>query len=205
MSRRIGTLAAAGGLAVVLTACQSNASSSDSGGSAGPVGGSSSRSSVGAAVGGVSADANPSMGRSAPVTGIPKRPSAITGSNNGDSGAGCTAALSIQKWDNDKPGNTVTGAAKVICLEPPRSLTHTLYLEYQSGADPTDSWHTEDGGTDSQFTYSPDYTFLVGSRCRVGTWRLRYHAEGMDPNQAPILVDFTTPDATIYITKCGSH
>lgn len=208
MPRRIGALIAVV-LVLALTACGPVSSSSSSGGSSGGSGGSigggsATQPSAGAAAGGISADAAPSARHSVPVTSISKRPSAVTGSNNGDTGAGCAAGLSIQKWDNDKPGNTVTGAAKVVCIEPPLSLSHTLYLEYQSSGDNTDSWNVEENrGVDPQFSYNPEYTFLVGSRCRVGTWRLRYHAEGMGPNRDPILVDFTSPDARIYISKCG--
>ena len=130
--------------------------------------------------------------------------SSFSGGASDAGGQSCTAALSLQKWDNEHPSHIITGGAQVICLEPPLTLTHELFLEYQSGADPTNSWNTE--GPDSyeiQDTYNPDASFLVSASCRVGTWRLRYHAEGMDPNRLPILIDYTSPNTTIYITKCG--
>lgn len=203
MNRKaLGTLTLAA--AVILT------TSAGSGGCGGSDGGSHSGGSTsGGSSGGNAGPApSPTTKASSRAKGGGNPPAASFSSGAPDAGGqSCTAALSLQKWDNDHPSHILTGGAQVICLEPPLSLTHTLYLEYQSGGDPTNSWNTE--GPDSfqtQNTYNPDAAFLVSASCRVGTWRLRYHAEGMDPNRLPILIDYTSPNTTLYITKCGgSH
>ncbi|WP_194922081.1 hypothetical protein [Catenulispora rubra] len=196
MNRRtLGTLILAG-LVIVST-------SAGSGGCGGSDGGSNSGGSSGGSSGGNIA---PSPSTRAKSGANPPASSFSSGAPDAG-GQSCTAALSLQKWDNDHPSHIITGGAQVICLEPPLTLTHELFLEYQSGGDPTNSWNTE--GSDSyeiQDSYNPDASFLVSASCRVGTWRLRYHAEGMDPNHLPILIDYTSPNTTIYITKCGgSH
>ncbi|WP_194896303.1 hypothetical protein [Catenulispora pinisilvae] len=189
----IGTLLLAG-IVIIST-------SAGSGGCGSSPGGSSSSDGGGSTSGGSSGGAAPTNPGSR--ANIPSSAKFSSGASDAG-GQSCTAALSLQKWDNDHPSHILTGGAQVICLEPPKSLTHTLYLEYQSGADPTNSWNTEGGDSfETQYSYNPDASFLVSASCRVGTWRLRYHAEGVDPNNLPILIDYTSPNTTIYITKCG--
>lgn len=199
MNRKtLGTFILAGLVALTCSAGSGGCGGSD-GGSSNPDG------SSGGSSGGYVAPSSPTTIAStrAKSGGNPPASSFSNGASDAG-GQSCTAALSLQKWDNEHPSHIVTGGAQVICLEPPLTLTHELFLEYQSGADPTNSWNTE--GPDSyaiQNTYNPDASFLVAASCRVGTWRLRYHAEGTDPNRLPILIDYTSPNTMIYITKCA--
>jgi hypothetical protein len=92
---------------------------------------------------------------------------------------------------------TITAAVEVTCAPDgaPFTLFSSLKLEYKTSSQP--NWELMNANQ----TYElPPYSLVVGSGCRVGDWRLRYEATGLDAAKVPISVDQAWPD--VFVSTC---
>lgn len=119
-----------------------------------------------------------------------------SGGSSGDSAPGgkgkyeCVGEELGPKVSSD--GRTITGAVRVVCMVPPKSHHATLYLEYHS----TGTKYVLESHDRSDDM--PPLALQVISKCRVGTWRLRYVATGVDASGLPYNVEQINKEVFVH-------
>jgi hypothetical protein len=177
--------------ALTLTGCPSSAGSAAGGSSGGSTPASHSAGAVAPPAG--APDAFPSTSRS--------RVGADPGPKQNTGGFGCD----LEPHGSENFAGAVAGKVKHITAAAdfscapnaePIQLSQSLMLEYKGTSDL--NWQLM--SSDPQFYTKSPYTMIVGAPCRIGDWRLRIQADGIDAAKLPIHVDYTWPP--VFVSTC---